>query len=125
MVTEKSLRFNVETIKFSEIMELGEKVNNFMKKGRILEKAGEMESYKDPSQVAQLFTDLPGLILQDKESMKEFIQIIEFCFGDIIDDDKGIEALQMAKKTLEFLHEVNLLGFLRSTALTLRGLIGG
>lgn len=125
MDTEKALRFNTESIKFSEIMELGELVNNFMKRSRILERAGEMESYKDPSQIAQLFTELPSLILQDKESMQDFIKVIEFCFGDIIDDDKGIEALMMAKKTLEFLHEVNLLGFLQQTALTLRGLIGG
>ena len=113
---DNALKFQPDTITFSEIRELAVHVSNFFNKSGILEKIKNKDSFSP-------IVDIPQLILKDDETMLEFLKVVEFCTGIDIDDAKGLKTMKMIEEVLEFINEVNVTGFLFKTVMTLLPMI--
>ena len=123
---ETMVRFKAETISFSEVRTLAGLVGTFITVSGLMEKVKDSPWYNgEPNSFLNLISFLPEAIYQNDESTKAFLHIVEFCTGIDVPDEQGVLTLQLMGQTLEFLKEVDILGFLHRATMILSSLIRG
>lgn len=114
-----NLKFNTETITFSEIRQLSVLLNNFFEQTKVL----EVFKNKEDILTKPFLINIPEIILKNENNIKEFYKIIEYCTDQKVKEEKGIETMKLMQDTLLFIQEVNVTGFLFQMTMTMLSLI--